>query len=124
MMQAGSLVDLRATQVLLQANFDVLQVCRGDFAEAELEAMLIEGNAPTKVLAAFQTQVPERKALLFTLTVATAYAMADTIRGAGIPVEVLDSRTPLDERRAILRRFAQGETRVVVKLRRSYRRLR
>jgi len=113
MMQAGYLVDLRATQVLLQANFDALQVRRGDFVEAELEAMLLEVNAPAQVLAAFETQAPERKALLFTPTVATAYAMAETFCGAGIPAEALDGRTPLDERRAILRRFERGETRVV-----------
>ena len=37
MMQAGYLVDLRALQVLLQADFDALRTQQGDFVEAELE---------------------------------------------------------------------------------------
>jgi hypothetical protein len=37
MMQAGYLVDLRAFQVLLQADFDALRTAQGDFVEAELE---------------------------------------------------------------------------------------
>ncbi len=113
MMQAGYLVDLRATQVLLEANFDALHVRRGDFVESELETMLLEANAPAQVLAVFQAQARERKALLFTPTVATAYAMTETFSTAGIAAEALDARTPLPERRAILQRLHTGETRVV-----------
>jgi superfamily II DNA or RNA helicase len=113
MMQAGYLVDLRATQVLLEANLDALHVRRGDFVERELETMLLEANAPAQVLAAFQMQAPERKALLFTPTVATAYAMAETFCAAGIAAEALDGRTPLAERRKVLHRLQTGETRVV-----------
>jgi ATP-dependent helicase IRC3 len=113
MMQAGYLVDLRAVQVLLQADFDGLRTRRGDFVEAELEALLFAANAPAQVLAAFQTHAAERKALLFTPTVATAYAMAATFAAAGIAAEALDGTTPLAERRAILQRFHRGATQVV-----------
>ena len=85
MMQAGYLVDLRALQVLLQADFDALRTQQGDFVDAELETLLLAANAPAQVLAAFQTHAADRKALLFTPTVALAYAMAETFRTAGIP---------------------------------------
>src|SRR5439155_520515 len=81
MMQAGYLVDLRALQILLQADFDALRIQQGDFVEAELESLLLAANAPAQVLAAFQTHAAERKALLFTPTVALAYAMAVTPDG-------------------------------------------
>jgi len=113
MMQAGYLVDLRAFQVLLHADFDTLRTQQGDFVETELESLLLAANAPAQVLAAFQAHAAERKALLFTPTVALAYAMADTFRQAGIPAEALDGTTPLATRRAILRRLHTGETRVV-----------
>src|SRR6516225_2202003 len=113
MMQAGYLVDLRALQVLLQADFDTLRTQQGDFVEAELETLLLAANAPAQVLAAFRTHAADRKALLFTPTVALAYAMAATSRTAGIPAEALDGTTPLATRRAILQRLHTGATRVV-----------
>ena len=113
MMQAGYLVDLRALQVLLQADFDALRTQHGDFVEAELETLLLAANAPAQVLAAFQAHAADRKALLFTPTVALAYAMADTFRTAGIAAEALDGTTPLATRRAILQRLHTGATRVV-----------
>src|SRR5213592_5212469 len=99
MMQAGYLVDLLALQVLLQADFDALRTQQGDFVEAELETLLLAANAPAQVLAAFQAHAAERKALLFTPTVALAYAMAETFRAAGIAAEALDGSTPLATRR-------------------------
>jgi ATP-dependent helicase IRC3 len=113
MMQAGYLVDLRAIQVRLQADFDALRTQRGDFVEADLETLLLAANAPAQVLAAFQAHAAERKALLFTPTVATAYAMAATFCTAGIAAEALDATTPLATRRAILQRLHTGATRVV-----------
>src|SRR2546426_2422083 len=113
MMQAGYLVDLRALQVWLQADFDALRTQHGDFVDTELETLLLAANAPAQVLAAFQTYAAERKALVFTPTVALAYAMADTFRTARIPAEALDGTTPLATRRAILQRLHTGETRVV-----------
>jgi ATP-dependent helicase IRC3 len=113
MMQAGYLVDLRALQVLLQADFDALRTPHGDFVDAELETLLLAANAPAQVLAAFQAHAADRKALLFTPTVALAYAMAATFRTAGIPAEALDGTTPIPTRRAILQRLHSGATRVV-----------
>lgn len=102
MMQAGYLVDLRAIQVWLQADFAALQTRQGDFVEANLETVLLAANAPAQVLAAFQVHAADRKALLFTPTVALAYAMADTFRTAGIAAEALEGPTPLATRRALL----------------------
>ena len=86
---------------------------RGIFVEAELETLLLAANAPAQVLAAFQAHAAERKALLFTPTVALAYAMAETFCAAGIAAEALDGTTPLATRRAILQRLHTGATRVV-----------
>jgi superfamily II DNA or RNA helicase len=97
----------------LQADFDALETRQGDFVEAALETALLAANAPIQVLAAFQTHAADRKALLFTPTVALAYAMAATFRTAGIPAKALDGTTPLATRRAILQRLRTGATQVV-----------
>src|SRR5439155_23607980 len=111
MMQAGYLVDLRAFQVLLQADFDALRTQQGDFVEAELERLLLAANAPAQVLAAFQAHAAERKALLFTPTVALAYAMADTFRMVGISAQALDGTIPPATRGPLLHRLHPGATR-------------
>ncbi len=113
MIQEAYLADLRAMQVMLHADFDQLRTRRGDVIEAELEDMLVAADAPKQVLDAFQTHAPERKAIVFTPTVAMAHAMAEIFQHAGIPAEALDGKTPLPERRGILRRLHTGETRVV-----------
>ena len=74
---------------------------------------LLAANAPEQVLEAFQEHARDRKALCFTPTVKTAYAIAEAFQEAGIAAEALDGTTPLDERRAILERLHTGETQVV-----------
>jgi ATP-dependent helicase IRC3 len=113
MIEAGYLADLRAIQVHLQINLDQLHIRQGDFIESELESTLLEANAPEHILQTYQVQAPERKALIFTPTVALAHTMAETFNGAGIAAEALDSTTPLPERRDILHRLRTGETRVI-----------
>src|SRR5207244_12939165 len=84
-----------------------------DFVDADLPHLLLAANAPAQVLAAFQTHAADRKALLFTPTVALAHAMAATFQRAGIPAEALDGTTPLATRHGILQRLRTGATRVV-----------
>ena len=58
MMQAGYLVDLRAIQVLLQADFDALRTQRGDFVEADLETLLLAANAHAQAAPSFSDPRP------------------------------------------------------------------
>jgi ATP-dependent helicase IRC3 len=108
------LADLRAKQITLQADFNALHVRHGDFLDDEVEEMLLEADAPRHVAAAYLEHARGRKALIFTPTVALAYAMVEAFKAAGVTaVEALDGTTPLDARRSILRRLRTGETAVV-----------
>lgn len=84
---AGYLANLRAVQVLLQVNFDALRTRQGDFVDAEVDTLLLQADAPQHVVQAYQAHAAGRKALVFTPTVRTAYAMADgaqlRVRGLG-----------------------------------------
>ena len=113
MMQAGYLVDLRALQVLLQADFDAAAHPAWGFCGGRAGDPTPRGQRPCAGARRLSGARADRKALLFTPTVALAYAMAATFCSAGIPAEALDGTTPLATRRAILQRLHTGETRVV-----------
>ena len=55
----------------------------------------------------------ERPTMLYTASVAQAYATASYFSAHGVPAEAVDGTTPKDERAAILARFKAGETRLV-----------
>ena len=74
---------------------------------------LLEDNAPEPIVQAYRSQTAERKALLFTPTVAFAHTMVAAFNAAGIASEALDGATPLAARRDIRRRLHTGATRVV-----------
>lgn len=113
MIRAGYLCDLRALRVHIEADLDRVRTRAGDLVAGELEEVLQAADAPDRVVEAYLTHAADRKALLFTPTIAFAHAMADALREAGVEAEALDGSTPIDERRAILRRLHSGETRVV-----------
>src|SRR5262249_28155076 len=69
MIRRGYLAELRAIQVKLAADFDVLHTRAGDFIESESEALLLAADAPNVVAHAYQQHAAGRKALVFTPTV-------------------------------------------------------
>jgi hypothetical protein len=113
MILEGYLCDLKAVRVSLSVNLDHVHTSHGDFIDHELESALLDADAPAHVAAAYLEHAANRKALVFTPTVKVAYAMADAFQDVGVAAEALDGTTPLDERRAMLRRFQSGETLVL-----------
>jgi ATP-dependent helicase IRC3 len=113
MMRAGYLCDLRAIQVSLEADFNKLHSRHGDFIDSEASDMLMAANAPAHAVTAYREHAPGRKALLFTPTIDFAHYMADAFNAQGIRAEALSGETPVEERRAILRRLKSGATRIV-----------
>jgi superfamily II DNA or RNA helicase len=109
---AGYLVDLTAIQVRLKAEFS-FRVRGGDYVDSDVEAALLDANAPEHVVSAYQEHASDRKALLFTPTVKMAYEMAGAFNAAGIAAAAIDGGTDPDIRRATLARFRQGEIRVL-----------
>ena len=69
-------------------------VPRGDFVETELRDLTARGQRPgAGALRSVPGPCADRKALLFTPTVALAYALAETFQAAGIAAEALDGTT-------------------------------
>jgi ATP-dependent helicase IRC3 len=114
MIRAQYLCDVKAVQVHLAVDFNSLHTRAGDFIETESERLLLAADAPAHVVEAYQAHAADRtRTIVFTPTITVAHAMADAFTDAGIAAEALDASTPLDQRRAILRRFHAGETAVI-----------
>ena len=113
MILAGYLADLRAVQIRVEADFRQLRTRTGDFLDHEVADLLLQVDAPEKIVQAYLDHALGRKALLFTPTVAFAETMAKLFRAAGVATESVNATTPLEERRAMLQRFRQGETQVL-----------
>lgn len=110
----GYLADLRALRVTLSGfNPHQLRVRGGDFLDGEAGRALSDAGAPAYAVRAYREHADGRKALVFTPTVQLAHEMAGAFDRGGVTAEAVDGSTPADERRAIFRRFAAGDTRVL-----------
>lgn len=109
----GWLVDIRAKQVQIAADFRQLHTSGGEIRDEESEQLLLEADAPHHVAQAYLAHARDRKGVVFTPTVLVAHRMAAALRDAGVPAEAVDGAMPMDERRAVLRRLHDGTTQVV-----------
>jgi superfamily II DNA or RNA helicase len=110
----GYLCDLEGRRLRVNVDFDAVPVRGGDLDAGATETALLAGHAEHVIVEALvQHAVDRRHVLVFTPGVRLAHAVADLARHRGLPCEAVDGTTPLDERRALLARFAAGTTRVV-----------
>lgn len=107
----GWLVPIRQRAVEVHGlDFSKIRDVAGELNEGQLEALLREEEhlhhigQPTFELAGC------RKTMVFCVTVAHAHDMARVLRGYGATAEALDGTAGEQERRAVLGRFARGET--------------
>ena len=113
MIQNGYLADLRAIRIHLEADLDQVHTRAGDLKADELDDVLRRANAPEHAVAAYQEHAPGRTALVFSASVLAAREMAEAFCGAGVTAEALSGETDPEQRRAMLRRFHEGGTRVI-----------
>jgi ATP-dependent helicase IRC3 len=113
MIQAGYLSDIRAIQLRLDVDFRRLHTRHGDFIDTEVEDLLLTANIEKYGVEAYQQHASERKALLFTPTVALAHKMAAAFNRAGIPAASIDGTTDIDIRRRTLAELKAGRIRVL-----------
>lgn len=112
--RSGYLADLRGLRVTLDAlNLDDVKVTRGDYQAGAAGRALHDAGSAAAVVRAWQEHAPGRPTLVFTPTVALAEEMAAEFVGAGVPSACVSAGTPLEDRRLILRAFAEGRVRVL-----------
>lgn len=113
MIEQGYLCPPRGKRITVDVDLDSVKKSRGDFQADALAEALEDADALTDVLATYTEHGEDRKALIFTPTVAMAHHTAEVFREAGYAAEAVDGTTPPEERRDILERLHTGETRIV-----------
>lgn len=119
MIRARYLLDVKGHRVQVpDLDLRTVRQSGGDYQEGALGDALVEAMAPEIVAKAYLEHAGDRKGLIFTPTVDSAYAFAEAFNAQGIVTEVLHGHTaerpmPKEQRRAILGRLRSGETQVV-----------
>lgn len=110
----GFLVDVEAQTIEIE-GLDLGSVARsrGDYQEGQLGEALEASGAGPVIARAYKDHAGDKQGILFTPTVATAYAFADDLADQGIVTEVVTGETPVEERQAIFERYRNKETQVL-----------
>lgn len=108
------LVEPRAKYIEVD-GFDLsdVKVRAGDLVEKDLAVALERSGAYGVVAAAYREHAADRPGIVFTPNIATAEKMAMVLAEWGFKAEALSSRTPTDERKAILQRYQDGDTQII-----------
>lgn len=114
MMREGYLCDLRGIRVKLGGlDLSDVRTTGGDYNDADLEEALEAADAPEHGVRAWHKYCAGRKTICFTPTIALAQMVAAEFRETGVAARALSGKTPLEERREMLRRFKTGEVQVI-----------
>lgn len=114
MMRERYLCDLRGRQIRLEAlDLGSVKVTAGDYNAGDVGDALEVADAPEHGVRAWHKYAAGRKTIVFTPTIALAEEFASEFTRTGVPAVALSGNTPTDERRSILRRFHEGEIRVI-----------
>lgn len=121
MVQGPSVADLTArgylvpTRVFAPNKPDLRDVGKvgGDYNQRQLGRTMDKPTLTGDILSHWQRLGENRQTVGFAVSVEHSIHLRDKFREAGIAAEHLDGETPTDERAAILRRLANGETRVL-----------
>lgn len=102
------LCDLRGLRVSLDVDMRALKVTAGDYNQGQAGQMLEDADAPATIVKAWLKHAAGRRTLVFTPTVATAQAVMDEFKAAGVSATSVDGGMDIDERRANLAGFKSG----------------
>lgn len=114
MIGKGHLADIRRKDIDLGAlRLDAVKQSRGDFQPGDLGRALEESGMAEKLPAAYAEHAGNRPGVVFTPTVATAEAVAESFNGAGIRTALIHGGTPREERQQIFADYQSGRVQVL-----------
>lgn len=116
MIADGYLCDLEAIQVPMPVNLDTIKVTAGDWEAEALGNAMVEADAHHHIARSIKEFASDRHILAFAPNVSLAYELATTLNEYGIKSTGIDGKTPIDERRRILERYAAREFQCVVNM--------
>lgn len=90
-----------------------VRVQRGDYVETELEQRLDKPKLIGDIVDNWMRIAPDRRTVVFCVTRSHSRHVCEEFKRRGIAAEHVDGETPQDERAAILKRVASGQTQVL-----------
>lgn len=112
--RSGYLSDVRGKRITVEdLDLSKVKMRGGDFDQGMAGAAMEDARSPEVIVSAWLEHARDRRTLCFTPTVALAEAIAFEFSQSGVRAEWVSGETPLDERRRILRAYANGEIEVL-----------
>lgn len=109
------LCDVRGLRVVLDSlDLGRVKVSRGDYDAGSAGLAMHDAGAPAVLVKAWKEHASDRRTLVFVPTVALAGEVAAAFVRSGVRASWVSGETPLDERRATLRAYSNGEVQVLV----------
>ena len=112
--RSGYLCDVRALRVKLTAlDMSTVKVSKGDYEAGAAGRAMEQANAPEAIYRQWKEYASDRRTIVFVPTVALSEETAAVFGENGVECAHVSASTPLDERRSILRGYAEGTIQVV-----------
>ncbi|MER6956040.1 DEAD/DEAH box helicase [Streptomyces sp. NPDC000618] len=114
MIADGYLCDVRGKAITVDTlDLNKVRTRGGDLIDGQLGKALEESGALDAIAKAYAEHAGDRAGVVFTPTVATAQAAAESLRSVGITAAPVWGDMGRDERRATLARYVAGEVQVL-----------
>ncbi|GAA3301380.1 DEAD/DEAH box helicase [Streptomyces cinereospinus] len=114
MISDGYLCDVRGKRITVDTlDLNKVRTRGGDLVEGQLGKALEDSGALDAIAKAYRDHAVDRPGVVFTPTVATAQAAAESLRAVGITAAPVWGDMGRDERRATLARYSAGEVQVL-----------
>lgn len=116
MIAHGYLTDVRARTVDLELDLSAVKTSSssGDYQAKSLGDALMAADGPHAIAFAVHQHAANRRSIVFTPDVTTAYTTAAELDRIGITCDVVEGNTTREERRLIYRRYRTGELQAIV----------
>ena len=114
LIEDGYLCSLVGYRIKTETDISGVGTNEGDYIASQLEDVIDTPERNARIVFAYNSLVPESKAIVFCAGVKHANNLATSFTSAQIATEVILGDTSAQDREHILARFKSGETRVLV----------
>ena len=114
MIESGYLVDIVSDKIVSNTSLDGIKTQMGDYAEGELGSRVNNEDRNHLVVNGYLQHANGKKAIVFCVNVEHTASLTQLFVRSGIKAEMVIGSTPADVRKAILWRYEQGITTVLV----------
>ena len=114
LIEDGYLCSLVGYRIKTETDISGVATNEGDYVASQLEDAIDTPERNAHIVAAYNSLVPESKAIVFCAGVKHANNLASSFTSAKIPTEVILGDVDTETRSNILTRFKNGQTKVIV----------